>query len=259
MADGSIEAMLKTKLENPDLAIVSANVVNHPLLSWVHYHHGVSRPYLPELDRPAVTPSAGTWRASKLPRWRGSKGFTIDAETKIDPPFENHRWLPVKRKNNNLERTPAAMSEYNPFGRSWKRWEVAAQEHYSLLEHLEDDPSLEIYDFGLWHSVYERLSINCILFLGDDILDHGPVGKDDEYWLTKEFTKKMKRREYQSATSPLFFLSLANPSPLCFTDIGVVGKAVVAHFTYGTQQQLESTDLLSRYQAYADEKICRHD
>ena len=104
----------------------------------------------------------------------------------------------MKGENNNLDETPMAMSEYHPFGRSWKRWELAAQEHYSLIEHLESDPSLRSYDYGLWHFYNERFSINFILFLGDDVLDYGPVDHDDELWLTKEFPKRMKRRKYGS-------------------------------------------------------------
>ena len=188
--------MLETKLNHPELAIVSGNVVNHAILSWVHYHYGASRVYLPELEPPAVSPSKTSWRASELPEWKGPESFRITEGENLEPPFENHRWLPVQRKYDNFDGTPMAISEYDPLGRSWKRWDIAAQEHYSLLENLESDPSLRCYDFGLWHSYHKRFSIHFILFLSNDVLDNGPVTKDDEHWFTTVFTKKIKRRKF---------------------------------------------------------------
>lgn len=41
-----------------------------------------------------------------------------------------------------------------------------------------------------------------------------------------------------------------------FVAIAVDSHALAAHFTFGTQGGVESTDLLQRYHAYAIERAC---
>lgn len=73
-------------------------------------------------------------------------------------------------------------------------WAIAAQEHYSFLEHLEND-DLEKYQYDLWDYHYGRLSINLICIWGDDIVDN--IGfVDDEQFLTVELPKKLGRRKF---------------------------------------------------------------
>ena len=50
MEDSVIPSLVHTKLSKPELYVVSANVVNQPLLSWVHWNFGAVKPYLPEVD-----------------------------------------------------------------------------------------------------------------------------------------------------------------------------------------------------------------
>ncbi|KEZ40772.1 hypothetical protein SAPIO_CDS8091 [Scedosporium apiospermum] len=45
--DGAIPALVKRLDENPQYFAVSANVVNNPALSWVHYGLGVYEPFWP--------------------------------------------------------------------------------------------------------------------------------------------------------------------------------------------------------------------
>ena len=73
-------------------------------------------------------------------------------------------------------------------------WSIAAQEHYSFLEHLENN-DLEKYHYDIWDYHYGRLSINLICIWGDDIVDN--IGfVDDEEFLTVELPKKLGRREF---------------------------------------------------------------
>ena len=185
--------MVQTKLKHPEYLAVSANVVNHPLMSWIHYHIGAIRPYLPELEPPKNSTPSNSWRASKLPRWSGPENFTISDKEEFKPPFKGHRWLPLGG-DNNTDGTPIAMAEYHSFGKGWYRWEIAAQVHYSLLENLEKDPQLNMYKFNLWDTIYDRVSINCIAFMGDDILDNGPMPASDEEYLSQILPKKLGRR-----------------------------------------------------------------
>jgi len=45
--DDAIASIAKRMVENPHYFAVSANSVNNPALSWVHYGLGVYEPYLP--------------------------------------------------------------------------------------------------------------------------------------------------------------------------------------------------------------------
>lgn len=190
---------MKTKLKHPKYLAISANVVNSPLISWIHYHLGASRPFLPELTPPSKKAAGerGTWKTSELPIWQGPENFTMTLDT--EPPFKGHRWLPLG-EGNNTDNTPISLVEYNSFGTGWTRWAVAAQQHYSFLMNLEEDPQLDVYRFRIWETVYDRLSINFFAIMGNDILDNGPVPGGDEEYFTQYLPKRLGRREYLKLT-----------------------------------------------------------
>lgn len=48
--DGTIEALVAAKLNGPDIAVVSANVVNHIVLGEVQSHIGALLPFAPNVD-----------------------------------------------------------------------------------------------------------------------------------------------------------------------------------------------------------------
>ncbi|KAE8553743.1 hypothetical protein EYB25_005125 [Talaromyces marneffei] len=50
-ADDTIERLVKRKLERRDALAVSANIVNNPPLSFLHYHMGALHPYFPDLPK----------------------------------------------------------------------------------------------------------------------------------------------------------------------------------------------------------------
>jgi hypothetical protein len=45
--DDAIASIAKRMIENPHYFAVSANSINNPALSWIHYGLGVYEPYLP--------------------------------------------------------------------------------------------------------------------------------------------------------------------------------------------------------------------
>src|ERR1700712_4705324 len=51
--DTVIPSIVHTKYTHPEYFVVSANIMNQPSLSWVHYHLGAVKPYLPDLSPPA--------------------------------------------------------------------------------------------------------------------------------------------------------------------------------------------------------------
>jgi len=121
--------------------------------------------------------------------------------------------------------------EYDVMGAvSHRSGPLARLAHHSFLQKL-DARQLEKYHFSqwvLWH--YERVSINCISWLGSDFAEFGgEVGADEEQWLSVEQPRHLRR-----------------PTAIC-------GTALVAHFAYYTQRDwLEAhTDLLERYRGLA--------
>ena len=73
---------------------------------------------------------------------------------------------------------------------------MASQEHYSFLENLEKD-QLDLYDFGrVWRTNYDRLAINFIAVMGDDILDSLPMEDIDEPYLTVTVPRRLGKCEF---------------------------------------------------------------
>lgn len=249
IGNSTVKDMIEAKAAHPEKLLVSANVINNPAMSWVHYHMmGAIRPYLPEMIRPQ-NEMAISWRASELPIWREDGLF--QHHERFDAPAENHRWLPLGPGYTN-EGTPITTTTYDAWGPAWNNWAIAAQEHYSFLEHLEKN-DLDKYQYDLWDYHFGRLSINMICIWGDDIVDNISLltHTDDEQFLTVDLPRKLGRRESVPARS------LAKKLTVLGLDAVMHGKAMASHFSFGAQRGgLEQTDLLSRYKAYADENVC---
>jgi hypothetical protein len=229
--DSTIASIVDRMLQNPHYFAVSANIINSPTTSWLHYGLGAYLPYLPELDM-AYHPKPVTnreWRASQLPAWSGPLDFATPSE--YYPPSPNHRWLLSTLP---LASTPANTLQYDKTGPGWRSWTVAAQAHASFLHHLETN-SLDRFKFDLWHQHGYRLAINFVGFWGKDLLEALPrmVLPDDEGFLSEFWPKHLGR------------------------DVVVEGQGLVVHFAFAPQRPLlEHTDLLARYKVYADEMAC---
>ncbi|KAI9805927.1 MAG: hypothetical protein M1825_000541 [Sarcosagium campestre] len=233
--DSTIAELVHTKIEYADkFFVVSANMINSPLMGWVHYHtRAAIHPYLPELEAPTGPKNPTNWRASSQPKWKGPDNYRCKPDA--DVPFKGHRWLRLD-DDDDFTRTPISGIEYGPFGTGWKSWAIAAQEHASLLENIEKK-QVDLYrtQSRIWNTHSERLSINFIALWGNEILEQMPVpdGVDDEEYFTQRVPEKIHK-----AT-------------------GVNTRALAAHFSFNTQHNLDETDLLARYQSYADEFICK--
>lgn len=192
-ADDAIPRIIDLKMKHPEYLLVSGNIINNPLMGWVHLHLGALHPYFPETEPPPGLHNDGvsrptSWKASAYPFWEGPDDFKWDLEQ--DPPFVGHRWLRLEN-DSALHRTPAAEMEYKTWGTSLKSWAIAAQEHYSFLENLEND-QLNLYKFGpVWKTDYERLSINFMTLWGEEVLDNLPMDTVDEEYLTKVLPERI--------------------------------------------------------------------
>ncbi|ODH13515.1 hypothetical protein ACO22_07178 [Paracoccidioides brasiliensis] len=233
--DHAIPKLVSLKLESNHSFIVSANVVNGAPLSYHHYRTEAIRPYLPELTQPNDT-SLGTptWRASQLPPWEGPDDFEFPLGVGTAP-YPNHRWLPLRHGNrSDIYRTPIQHSLCSPWKEVYGKWSLAAQQHFSFFESLEQNAT-DVYDFarrGVWNMGFERISINFIAVWGKDIIDHLPL-VDDEAMLTKSIPRRLNR------------------------PVLVATGALASHYAFTSQvEDLKNTDILSRYRAYANELVC---
>lgn len=210
--EDAIPNLIYTMLKHPDAFDVSANLINSPSLSWLHYHLGAVHAYLPETTAPDGALDPDAWRASLLPTWDGDNisfplgtgtngAGLVESDDPGAPPFKGHRWLPLRDKKNSLMRTPISKTEFDAYGDGWKSWAIAAQQHYSLLQNIEDG-EMDRYYFGRSTNEYEsiytmgdsRMNINFLCIWGDDVVDNFPFPNIDEPALSWDLPQKLQRR-----------------------------------------------------------------
>jgi hypothetical protein len=212
--DTTIPTIVHTKWHHREYFVVSANIMNQPSLSWVHYHLGAVHPYLPEISPPkgviGKEESDGRetdWRVSKLPTWTGPEDFKFALEWEPPQSSLSHRWLPLRptvpevsanitvptKFPLNIEDTPIRLTSYDPFSQGLWHWSIAAQEHYSFFENLENN-ELWKYKFHSWNYNYTRMGVQMIAIMGDDINAGKPMTEtDDEYYFTQVMPQKLRR------------------------------------------------------------------
>ncbi|MCJ1436959.1 hypothetical protein MMC27_006342 [Xylographa pallens] len=246
--EDAIPRLVQSRIAHPSAFNIAANIVNSPLTNWFHARTGAVLPYLPEPFPPQNhTSQDPTWRASSLPFYSTPVDLTYDFGDLRDghplpsigepggPPYKGHRWLPLPSSPQNLQKTPIAHSAYDAFGLAWTSWAIAAQQHYSLLSNIETN-HMHKYQFGdsdgMWDMQYDRYNLNFVAIWGRDVRVNLPI-KDDEQELTSDLPRLLGR-------------------PLLIDT-----RAVVSHFSFGPQKEgMRETDLLSRYEALAEEKVC---
>ena len=272
LGEDAIPLMVQLKIGRPDSLFISANMINSPEFNWLHYRAGALFPYLPEIIPTATelsTSENGLWRASKLPQWYGSSDWTSpdagnddfneiwatsrkheggnaaeqdskEGKEEGEIVVPRHRWLPLPNTTD-LSRTPIAQAEYDPSGKGWYTWALPAQQHYSFLQNLEDQTTNKYFlthGFGqgsdaTWDTTGHRISINCMVITGKDMLDNiDGMGEDDEQYLSVDLPLKLNRR------------------------VLVHTQALASHYRFQAQAGVDKTDIFSRYRGYAAEMVC---
>jgi len=234
IAHDAIPKLVESRLNNPHAFAISANVANSPLTDYIHNSQGAHKPYLPvAVDSERV--SSTSWRRSELPLWTGNATEYGDLAN-IQPPYRGHRWLPLGGTGTAILRTPAHFSSTDQWGYPWKSWSIATQAHYSLLDNLESGETWR-YNWhganGTWDTQFIRYKLNFIAFWGHDVVAASPIGWDDEQEMTVELPKRFNRP----------FL--------------IASDALVAHYSFHAQTDgVIQSDVLDRWRAYANEKVC---
>jgi len=242
MHEDTIPSMVHSLQRHPEAHIVLSNTVNNPMSNWLHYSTGAIYSYLPEpasqQDQAQIPSNNGTWRASELPPYPDIDiADVFDMDTA--PPFEGHRWLPLTETGRNFAKTPLNRAFYDPDSLGWKSWAFAAQQHYSLLQNIEQGTTSKYWfgngKDGTWDMHHIRYSINMMAIWGQSVADNPPQG-DDEQDLTVEIPTRIDKATL------------------------VDSRAVVAHMHFsGQQRDVMKTDLLERFRAYANEMVCSSD
>jgi hypothetical protein len=153
--------MLKEYLIN-NLIVLSANVINHPLLSHVHARMMAPIPFYENKDN-------RTW--------------TKDEDS------------------NTLDRSECGFGDYGPFSRWWSNGKCAAIVHESFFVNARNN-KLSNYNFLKWdfhQGGYERWSINFILFKGkyvNQLKRLFPNMENDETAISREIPKIYDRHSY---------------------------------------------------------------
>lgn len=211
--DGTILSMAHTRAKRSDFYLVSANVVNQPLSSWLHLSLGAVKPYLPDNGTYTMPEGKVNWRTSRLPSWKGSPEFDVDKW--ILPKNRQHRWLPVTgKKDHVLHNTPIVHTVYDAYKDQGKwKWMAAAQQHYSLLENLEKG-ELSRYKFHLWNYQELGMGTQFIAMTGKDINAAKPIDVADDRQLAVAMPRKIGRRELTGFPLALSF-RICETNALC--------------------------------------------
>lgn len=124
--------------------------------------------------------------------------------------------------------------EYNALDfNGWANPEVAEEKHKMFLKNIFNN-NIEKFKFKQWIlDIYERVSINCISWLGSEFAKfNGIVGIDEEYWLSQ-----------------------VKPSELEKPNI-IYGEVVCVHYAFHTQREHlnRKTNILSEYKFISELK-----
>ncbi|KAI9373975.1 hypothetical protein BJX61DRAFT_532740 [Aspergillus egyptiacus] len=224
LEDHTVPTMVKTKLDHPDVLLVSANTVNQGPLEALHSHPSIALPYIPEPQVVRSSAESSNWRASSFSR----------CEAPAESQTHDYRW--VLSDDEDFEHTPIGMSIYSETGPGLEHWTVKTQQHYSFLYHLELG-DLHRYKFPIWANPLGPISTNFFCFMGGDaatvqsfLQQNGPYGQ-----------------------APV----LQGSGSSGVNSIIIDGKGLAAHYSHELGADcLDHADILQRYRSYAREMVC---
>ncbi|KAL7747085.1 hypothetical protein RI367_007581 [Sorochytrium milnesiophthora] len=171
--DGTIEAMLEEKLRDRYL-FVSANVINHPLLSSYQHRMGMIVEYEP---------------------------YRTDSTSQSDSTIIKRPWRATGVPSDQVPN-----DWHGPWWHgdcTWGSWRCSAITHHNLLHHARHDNlshySYDVHDFHQ-DDINARWSINFFILNSDDILGK-VMGNDDEQTIAVEMTKQTGRHSAAVGTN----------------------------------------------------------
>lgn len=237
--DGTIELLAEAKLHRQDLYLVSANVVNHPILGPVHCHLQAMIPFAP-------IEGLSYWCEPPLSHQQ------CEAQGKKMGPCRGNEcnWVIVTNSNGTHQpldiESASVFAIYNESEAEnknscfWGDWKCAAIAHNSFL-HRWKEGTLDAFKFSVWDFSFpdynRRWSTNFILF-NTSIL---PTTATEFYY------------------SEEVMLGLGEPAKK-HMHCAAIGETLVAHFGYWPQNYYlhRYTNLLQRYEEVAQQLMADH-
>jgi hypothetical protein len=174
-----------------------------------------------------------------------------------EAPFPGHRWLPLTQNTTSLLYTPMSRFGDDPWRLGVHLWATAAQQHYSFFQNLEEDvlhryymASVPPHGEGLWNTQYIRTNLNFVAVWGKDVREGARVHREFRGGKSVIVSDMNYDEKNMTADIPR---TLGRPFVV---DV----QAIVSHLHFGpSTPMLQMTDLLDRYRAYANEKVCPKD
>jgi hypothetical protein len=286
MAEDAIPSIVTTKLEHPEYLLVSANMVNSPLMGWLHYRMGAVHPYLPEFLFSAgdhtsmiaasdqtvssssiagsaapghtIQPSSDSltkvervpWRYVDHPMWQGPVSFVFPYDQPLPPP-------------------PPHIS--SSLQKSTHRWLRLPETQDSMIRQLRRTPIIastyDTWGTGLksW-AIAAQHHYSFLENLLNDDLHLYKFAQGAKPWIA-DYDRLSINFIAINSTEILSYLpvpaDLVDEEWLTVTLPQAIGKSVAVdtqalgvHFGFFFQGEISSTDLLGRYLDYAEENVC---
>eukprot|EP00884_Botryococcus_braunii_P021796 jgi/Botrbrau1/82/Bobra.0022s0072.1 len=230
--EGTLEALVAAKLQRSELAVVSANVVNHPILSFVHSHLGALMPFAPAVQTREWCPPGHPFDNCTREGLRLPPCKAADCEWAL---IRGPDGAPAPLDN-------LTVSWIGERGCYWTDWRCAAVAHNSFLRRWEEG-SLATFDFPSWDFSFPdftaQWSINFFAFNSSFVPGPPPTNAtehSDEVILG--IFEPLRQRRHCAA----------------------VGETLVVHFGYYPQNAwLELyTNLLQKYAHVAKQELTYH-
>jgi hypothetical protein len=200
--ENNFREFLKFRIENPNYFLVSANIINNSICNYLHQRFGALKKFENKFNDSNFF----------------IKNYGLDGND-----WFNNESLGSSRWNTDLfckeSINENGLLGYNVLNFSWSDTQISTEIHGNFFNKLSND-RLQDFRFDKWElSDHERISINCISWLGSEFAKfEGKVEWDEEKWLTVI-------------------------APIKFKKINCIyGNFLTVHFGYGHQHNLLITE-----------------
>lgn len=175
--EDKLKDFIQFRIDNPQYFLIFANIINNGICNYIHQRTGALK--------------------------RFNKCFNPDDYFLKDVGGQGNDWF----HNEALGRSawnknyfaPESINEnglfaYNALNYSWFDAEVSKEVHDNFINKAKKN-DLDKFRFGIWElSDFERVSINCISWLGSEFKKfEGIVGIDEEKWLSVTKPREIKK------------------------------------------------------------------
>jgi hypothetical protein len=172
-----LQDFIQFRIDNPKYFLIFANTINNGICNYIHQRTGALKTFKECFD-----PNDYFIKDIGGP---GNDWFHNEAMGRSS--WNKNYFVPESINENGL-------FAYNALNYSWFDAEVSKEIHDNFISKIKNH-KLDKFRFGLWElSDFERVSINCISWLGSEFEKfNGEVGIDEEKWLSVTKPREIKK------------------------------------------------------------------